>query len=422
MAPLQPNNARSRARLAAGSRRASLSPGRTSITRSALETNRFASGIAGKYGFNQDDYIGRLSLVFKHQRELVQHIMGGSRRSDPMTVQWLTRLQLLQAAMPAEPKERSALTATIMLRDERVRDVTTPMAERQDAQNRGKPRPDVSGQPSEHAYPATRAASTVHESTRAPAKAEPVQTGEDAPAAKGTRRKSPGGRKKKAQDAEPPMEFADSAEPAVPAQSAAGAAKRRRKGGKQIKETDGPGPAAPGSTGKGVIRLKPWTVPLHHRLGGQPLPNVGSLARTTASPAVFPAGRYGIGLQSGEPASLLVRRWPNRNMTAGPITRPAKPSFPNENGTYPAIATGRTGYSDGPASPPVRLNNDHNRGFSVSGQRQTIRRGVSTAAFVSLAESPGPEPVRLPYKHAVPVSNPVQALVRSGAVIRRTAA
>ncbi|MEF3312943.1 hypothetical protein PV433_29070 [Paenibacillus sp. GYB004] len=422
MAPLQPNNARSRARLAAGSRRASLSPGRTSITRSALETNRFASGIAGKYGFNQDDYIGRLSLVFKHQRELVQHIMGGSRRSDPMTVQWLTRLQLLQAAMPAEPKERSALTATIVLRDERVRGVTTPKAERQDAQNWGKPRPDVSGQPSEHAYPATRAASTAHESTRAPAQAEPVQTGEDAPAAKGTRRKSPGGRKKKAQDAEPPMESADSAEPAVPAQSGAGAAKRRRKGGKQVKETNGPGPAAPGGTGKGVIRLKPWTVPLHHRLGGQPLPNVGSLARTTASPAVFPAGRYGIGLQSGEPASLLVRRWPNRNMTAGPITRPAKPGFPNENGTYPAIATGRTGYSDGAASTPVRLNNDHDRGFSVTGQRQRIRRGVSTAAFASLAESPGPEPVRLPYKHAVPVSNPVQALVRSGAVIRRTAA
>ncbi|MBD2865006.1 hypothetical protein [Paenibacillus oceani] len=422
MAPLQPNNARSRARLAAGSRRASLSPGRTSITRSALEMNRFASGIAGKYGFNQDDYIGRLSLVFKHQRELVQHIMGGSRRSDPMTVQWLTRLQLLQAAMPAEPKERSALTATIVLRDERVRDVTTSKAERQDAQNRGKPRPDVSGQPSEHAYPATRAAPTAHESTRAPVQAEPVQTGEDAPAAKGTRRKSPGGRKKKAQDAEPPMESADSAEPAVPAQSAAGAAKRRRKGGKQIKETDGPGPTAPGSTGKGVIRLKPWTAPLHHRLGGQPLPSVGSLARTTASPAVFPAGRYVIGLQSGEPASLLVRRWPNRNMTAGPITRPAKPGFPNENGTYPAIATGRTGYSDGPASSPVRLNNDHNRGFSVTGQRQTIRRGVSTAAFVSLAESPGPEPVRLPYKHAVPVSNPVQGHVRSGAVIRRTGA
>lgn len=78
-------------------------------------TDRFASGIMSKYGFTRGNYLGRLSLVFKQQRELVRQIMRGAKSSDVMTAQWLIRLQQLQQAMPATPRERMAVSETTRL-------------------------------------------------------------------------------------------------------------------------------------------------------------------------------------------------------------------------------------------------------------------------------------------------------------------
>ncbi|TNJ62389.1 hypothetical protein FE784_30935 [Paenibacillus hemerocallicola] len=79
------------------------------------DPDRFASGIMSKYGFTRGNYLGRLSLVFKQQRELVRQIMRGAKSSDVMTAQWLIRLQQLQQAMPATPRERMVVSETTRL-------------------------------------------------------------------------------------------------------------------------------------------------------------------------------------------------------------------------------------------------------------------------------------------------------------------
>lgn len=79
------------------------------------DPDRFASGIMSKYGFARGNYLGRLSLVFKQQRELVRQIMRGAKSSDVMTAQWLIRLQQLQQAMPETPRERKIVSETTRL-------------------------------------------------------------------------------------------------------------------------------------------------------------------------------------------------------------------------------------------------------------------------------------------------------------------
>ncbi|PYI55184.1 hypothetical protein [Paenibacillus flagellatus] len=91
------------------------SGGSASAGRAAMEAGRFAADIMGKYGFTRDGRWGRLSLVFKLQRELVAQAMRGGKGGDVMTVQWLTRLQQLQQAMAATPPERIAVRETVRL-------------------------------------------------------------------------------------------------------------------------------------------------------------------------------------------------------------------------------------------------------------------------------------------------------------------
>ncbi|TMV51558.1 hypothetical protein FE783_07230 [Paenibacillus mesophilus] len=81
----------------------------------SMDPNRFASGIMGKYGFTRGNYLGRLSLVFKLQRELVQQVMRGAKSSDVMTNQWFIRLQQLQEAMPATPQVQKVIQETTRL-------------------------------------------------------------------------------------------------------------------------------------------------------------------------------------------------------------------------------------------------------------------------------------------------------------------
>lgn len=81
------------------------------------EAEGFAAGILSKYGFKRGDYLGRLSLVFKLQREQVREVMGKGAGRDVMTTLWLTRLQQLQQAMPAVSPVRSVFAETVVLRE-----------------------------------------------------------------------------------------------------------------------------------------------------------------------------------------------------------------------------------------------------------------------------------------------------------------
>lgn len=114
MAPLKPY----KSRVLGGSMKTADAPAgvRGMPTRSAdMDPNRFATGIMSKYGFTRGNYLGRLSLVFKLQRELVQQVMRGAKSGDVMTNQWFIRIQQLQQAMPATPQVHKVIAETTRL-------------------------------------------------------------------------------------------------------------------------------------------------------------------------------------------------------------------------------------------------------------------------------------------------------------------
>ncbi|RKN75972.1 hypothetical protein [Paenibacillus ginsengarvi] len=75
----------------------------------------FASGIMSKYGVAHGDYLGRISLIFKQQRELVRQVMGGSgSRSGTPGERLILMQQAKQAAADdtrAKQPVKPALTA-----------------------------------------------------------------------------------------------------------------------------------------------------------------------------------------------------------------------------------------------------------------------------------------------------------------------